>query len=168
MVRLRRLPPQELLKLYGDLLDELKRRGIVRSRNNPAADYAEDIFCNAFGWERAPKNAKGFDALSKKGTRFEIKSRRLSTDNPSRELSAIRTVDSFDFLAGILFGSSFSVYRAALIPRAIVVKRAPRVAHTNALKFLLKDDVWGEPGVIDVTAKLQSFLKKQAHKSVPK
>lgn len=31
----------ELLRCFADILDELKQRGIVRTRNNPVADYAE-------------------------------------------------------------------------------------------------------------------------------
>ena len=41
----------ELLKCFADVLDELKERGVVRTRNNPVSDYAEWL-------EAQPKSAK--------------------------------------------------------------------------------------------------------------
>jgi hypothetical protein len=46
--------------------------------------------------------------------------------------------------------------RAAIIPRKVVEERAIFVVHTNSHKFILRDDVWLEPGVRDVTAELRS------------
>jgi hypothetical protein len=44
--------------------------------------------------------------------------------------------------------------RAAVVPRALIAKRATFVDRTNSHKFFLRDDVWGLPGVRDVTAEL--------------
>ncbi len=54
--------------------------------------------------------------------RYQIKGRRITRDNPSRQLSALRDLakDNFDFLAGVLFAEDFGVIRAAIIPRAII------------------------------------------------
>ncbi len=38
---LTRLSPQELLKLYTAILDELKVRGVSRTLNNPVSEHAE-------------------------------------------------------------------------------------------------------------------------------
>jgi hypothetical protein len=77
----------------------------------------------------------------------------MTRHNKSRQLSAIRNLDGshFDVLAGILFNENYSVLRAALIPRSVVVDRANFVKHTNSHKFLLRDDVWKINGVKDVT-----------------
>lgn len=34
---------QDLLKLYSDLMEELRNRELIRSSNNPVADYAEKV-----------------------------------------------------------------------------------------------------------------------------
>jgi hypothetical protein len=155
----------QLLRDYGAILDELRRREIVRSTNNPVSDYAELLFCNAFGWRREVNSASGYDATDENGLRYQIKARRLTpTAGPSgqsRQLSAIRTLDDsasapFDFLAGLLVDANFQVIRAALVPVAVVRQRSKYVKHTNSRRFLLHDDVWNLPGVKDVTAEVRA------------
>jgi hypothetical protein len=143
----------ELLNGYGAILDELRRREIVRSANNPLSDYAEILFCKAFGWARENNSSAGHDATDAKGVRYQIKGRRLTGHNASRQLSAIRNLENnpFDFLAGVLVDESFSVIRAAIIPVAVVQSRSTHVQHTNSWRFLLRDDVWAEANVRDVT-----------------
>ena len=152
----------ELLKTYSALLDELRRRKIVRSANNPLSNYAELLFCIAFGWRQLNNSSSGCDAGDdRKGIRYQIKGRRLTTYNASRQLSAIRNLDAtpFDYLAGILVDKDFQVLRAAIIPIAVVRERSVHVPHTNSWKFLLRDDVWYLPGVRDVTLELKVAAK---------
>jgi len=148
----------ELLAGYGAIMGELRKREIVRSANGPVSDYAELLFCKAFGWKREGNSAAGYDAKDKKGVRYQIKARRLTAFNASRQLSAIRKLDDdpFDVLAGALFDEQFKVMRAALVPVKIVRARSVHVPHTNSWKFLLRDDVWEEKGVRDVTEKLRA------------
>lgn len=150
-----------LLRVYNTILLELRATGAIRSNNNPVADFAEHLFCEAFDWTLATKSTKGHDATSSDGIRFEIKARRLSNENGSRQLSAIRDLDGqhFDYLAGVLFEPDFSVYRAAIIPWKVVVDRANHVQSTNSAKFLLRDDVWEIPNVQDVTERLRQILE---------
>ncbi|MEX0645392.1 MAG: hypothetical protein WD076_08775, partial [Parvularculaceae bacterium] len=91
---------QRLLKLHAELNEELRRRGVARSSNNPVGDLAEFLFCQTFGWTQASNSETGYDA-SKEGVRFQIKGRRLHHRNASRQLSAIRNLAAghFDFLA---------------------------------------------------------------------
>jgi hypothetical protein len=58
----------ELLKAYGSILDELRRREIVRSSNSPLSDYAELLFCKAFGWKRENNSASGHDPSGRAAT----------------------------------------------------------------------------------------------------
>lgn len=83
----------ELLAGYGAIMDELRRREIVRSSNSPVSDYAELLFCKAFAWVRQNNSAVGYDAKDTKGVRYQIKARRLTRQNSSRQLSAIRKLD---------------------------------------------------------------------------
>lgn len=146
----------ELFTVFGAVLKELRARGVIRSANNPIADYAELLFEKALRLERAPKSTTGYDATDCNGAKYEIKGRRITAHNRSRQLSSIRGLDQrhFDFLAGVLFAEDFSVMRACLIPYAQVVEHSTYVGHTNSARFLLADAVWVLPGVIDVTAKL--------------
>jgi hypothetical protein len=146
-----------LLDLYVGVGNELKRRGITRSTNNPVADLGEFLCTRGLSLQLTSKSTKGHDATDGQGLRYEIKARRLTADNPSRELSAIRAFESnsFDLLAGVLFRENFTLFKACLIPRDIVARHACFVKHTNALKFLLRDELWSVPGVVDITRQLQ-------------
>jgi hypothetical protein len=138
-------------------MDELRRREVVRSSNNPASDYAELLFCRAFGWQREGNSASGHDATDNEGRRYQIKARRLTSHSASRQLSAIRKLPAqpFDALAGVLLDSSYAVLKAAIIPVQVVIERSTRVEHTNSWRFLLRDDIWRVAGVHDVTRQLR-------------
>lgn len=148
----------QLLADYASILDELRDRKIVRSSNNPLSDYAELLFCNAYDWAREGNSASGYDATDAFGMRYQIKARRITPHNRSRQLSAIRNLDKgpFDFLAGLLVDQTFQVVRAALIPVSVVRHESDHSDHTNSWKFLLRDDVWKMEGVLDVTDKVRN------------
>lgn len=148
----------ELLALHAQIIEVLRDRSVLRSANNPVGDYAETLFCQAFGWQMAAASVKGFDALDAHGTRFQIKGRRLHEANGSRQLSALRNLDSrpFDVLAGVLFNADYSVHRAALIPHRLVLSNTRDSPHTNSRLFYLRDAVWDWPEVRDVTAELKA------------
>lgn len=146
----------DLLQTYCDVMDELRRRDILRSSNNPVADYSELLFCKAFAWARKGGSSLGFDAVCSEGLRYQIKGRRLTPANPSRQLSFIRKLPDrqFDFLAGVLFHNGFKIKRAALVPHSSVEAHARYSKHASAWLFELKDEIWNEPQVIDVTEQL--------------
>ncbi|MCC6914151.1 MAG: hypothetical protein IT566_10655 [Rhodospirillaceae bacterium] len=156
---LRRKAPAALLIMHSDIMDELRRRGIVRSANNPTGDLAEYIFCKAYNWDREGNSKAGFDATCKRTKKkYQIKARRVTSRNKSRQLSAIRELDAchFDFLAGIIFNERYEVARAIIVPHSAIRGRCTYVEHTNSHKLLLHDDVWKLPGAKDVTRKLQA------------
>jgi hypothetical protein len=156
MIDLTQLTAAELLRCHADIGTELRRREIVRSENI-TGDMAEYLFCRAFGWTPATNSKAHFDAVDKDGIHYQIKGRRLTPANQSRELGAIRDIAGrhFNFLAGLLFDRSCDVIlRAAIIPQAVVMKHARPALRSNSHKFLLRDDIWDVPGVCDVTDKL--------------
>ncbi|MGH7029493.1 MAG: hypothetical protein ACREEZ_03615, partial [Stellaceae bacterium] len=130
---LQKLTANQLLVLSSDAVQELRRRGLVRSSNNPIGDYAEYLFCTAFGWKLSGKSERHADAIGDDGTRYQIKARRLGGAR-DRQLSALRNlpVGKFDSLAAVLFASNFGIARAALIPHAIVLSNATYQTHTNS------------------------------------
>lgn len=146
----------DLLLLYVAVLDRLRELGAVRSANNPVSDYSELLVARAFGLELAPKSVPGYDATAPDGTRYQVKGRRPTLANPSRQLSFIRglgapDIDPFDYLVGVLFRPDFTVLRAAQIPVAVVRENATWIAHVNGWRFILRESVWSLPGVVDVT-----------------
>lgn len=140
--------------MHTAIMEELRRRNVLRSANNPTGDLAEFLYCAAFGWQQAPNSEKGFDATGIDGTRYQIKGRRLHNRNRSRQLSAIRDLRGFDVLAAVLFDHEYRVHRAALIPATVVRDRSKYINHTNSHKFLLQDDVWDIGEVVDTTERL--------------
>jgi hypothetical protein len=151
------LTDRELLGVYGRVLDTLRSRGTTRSANNPVADYAEGLCAKALNLTLAAKVATGYDGIDPSGNKIEVKARRLTEQNASRQLSAIRGIANrhFDYLAGVLFKADFSVMKGCLIPYAIVKKHGKHNVHSNSHRFLLSDAVWFLSGVQDITEPLK-------------
>jgi hypothetical protein len=157
MITIDALSVRELLKLHSNVLEALRTRGTLRSGNNPVADYAEGLCVRAFGWRLVTKSTKGHDAIDSAGQHIEIKARRITPQNASRQMSAIRGIQDqhFALLAGVLFDADFAVTKAVLVPHAVVLANSTFVPQTNSWRFILRDSVWKEPGVVDITRELQ-------------
>src|SRR5687767_14682430 len=91
---LRRLPTAHLLALYGDVLKELRERKIVRSSNNPAADYAEMLAAKVFKLTLNTNSTAGCDGCDPAGKRYEVKCRRRTRARASTQLSPFRNLDN--------------------------------------------------------------------------
>lgn len=151
-MNLESLDTPALLRLYAEIMAEMKTRGVSRGMNNPMADYAEQIVAKYLGAEVLPQSNAGHDLVGRDGTRYEVKARRMSASPSCRQLSALRGLEDhkFDFLVGVLFNEDFTVYRAALIPWEVVKANATFVKHTNAWNFILTDHIWDLPNVEDI------------------
>lgn len=162
-------PPEDLLALYANIIDELIDQGVVRSSNNPAADYSEYLAARAFDLSLVPNANLGYDAISTDGVRYQVKARRLTRRNRSRQLGFIRglggSADPFDILVGVLFNQDFTVLRAALIPIAIIRANVARVDYVNGWRFILRESVWAMPGVLDVTDRMKAAIATAASPS---
>lgn len=154
---LSKLAAGEMLALYADLIEELRDREVLRSTNNPVADYSELLFCRAFGWHREGNSKKGYDAMCKNGLRYQIKSRRPTRRNKSRQVSALRGLDGgrFDMLAGVVYNPDFTVARAIILPHTVVLERATYVEDWG-WRFILRDELWSLPEALDVTQQLRA------------
>lgn len=143
----------ELLRCFADILDELKQRGVVRTRNNPVADYAEWLVSQRLGLLLERNSKSGYDATNTNGERFQIKSRRLDVSNKSRQLSVVRNLEAgdFDYLIGILFDREFRVKEAYKMPQGIIANYADFNVHQNGHILHLKGNVLRDPSVEDIT-----------------
>jgi len=150
----------DLFGFYDLVLEELQRRGVIRSKNNPCADYAELLVIKALGLDGERKSTKGYDASDVRRKRYEIKSRRIMPDNKSRQLSFIRGLNKenqpFDYLVGVLFNRDFSVFRACLIPVETVMQLATYRERENAWRLLLVDEIWERSEVRDLTESVRA------------
>ena len=108
---LKQCSERELLRLHAAIIDELKRRGVVRTRNSPIGDYTEWLVSTTLGLKLANYSAAGYNATDAAGTRFQIKGRWVTPDSNSRQLSAIRNLDKkdFDYLIAVIFDAAFNV-----------------------------------------------------------
>jgi hypothetical protein len=157
-------PIPELFSMYAAIADELRQRGIMRTSNNLVGDLAEYLFSQAMGWKLSDNSQCGYDAEHTEGiqrTTFQIKGRRLTPQNPSRQLGALRDLEldgSFDYLAAVLFNPDYTVQRAIILPRQQVLQASTFIERTNSHKFHLLDSAWDLPGAQDVTDRLRAVV----------
>lgn len=110
----------ELFAAYDGVIRELYDRGLVRTLNNPVADYAELLV--AYALKGKPlKTGKGHDVVAGP-MRVEVKSRRSSTTSKASHFGWIRGFEAKEFthLALVLFDPGFSVTRAHLLTHKAV------------------------------------------------
>jgi len=153
-----KLTDRQLLDLYCDLMAQLRDRGVVRSSNNPVADYAETLIAKALSAKLENNSKAGYDAVDANGARYQIKGRRLTPQNKSTQLSSMRRLETepFDYLAAVMFDSRFNVEYAALIPRSVVSALCRYVPHTNSHAFHFRKSVLDAEGVRDISAEVRS------------
>lgn len=145
-----------LLSLHSKILSLLHARGVLRTKNNPVGDYAEWRVANAFGMTLLPNSAAGADALDKDGKRVQIKARRVTPENPSRQLSVLRNYEQqdFDYLIAVIFNEQYAVTDAWQIPHAVIEKYVPHRDHVNGRVIILKGKILLDDAVTNVTSRL--------------
>jgi hypothetical protein len=146
---LKELSVIELLRLHSSVIDELRRRRIVRTKNNPIGDYTEWIVSKGMGLNLAGNSSAGYDGIDVNGTRIQIKGRRITPNNKSRQLSVIRDLDKkkFDYLAGVIFDKNYEIIDAVLIPHSVVGNYADYREHVNGHILHLKGAILCDPVV---------------------
>jgi len=144
MIDFNNLVDDELLRLYGRLMEELRQRKLVRSSNNPVSDYAEKIVCEELNLSLQGKSSKGYDAIDENtGEKYQIKARRLTRHNKSRQLGVIRNLDQklFDHLIAVIFNEFFKPVEIWRIPRETIPKYARYSSHQNGYILVLTGKV---------------------------
>jgi hypothetical protein len=150
---------QQLLEYYSQILEELRERKIVRTSNSPIGDYAEWLIANQLGLTLVPNSTPGHDAVDDStGLKFQIKGRRLTARNKSRQLGAIRNLKNheFDYLIAVLFNEQVEVVQVVKIPHAIIEKYAQYRPHVNAHILILRDNILSDPMVENLTAQFRN------------
>lgn len=147
----------DLLKMHSAVLDELKRRQIVRTGNNPTGDYTEWLVAQRLGLVLNGNSEKGYDATDTVGMRYQIKGRRLSSDTAPSQLSTIRDLEhnEFDFLIAVIFRSDWQIKCAVKVPHQTVAELADYRKHVNGHVLYVRPPLLAHPTVLDVTEMLR-------------
>lgn len=157
-LRLERMSVIELLRAHSEILDELKSKKIVRTKNNPVGGYTEWLVSNKLKLKLEPNSKKGYDATDGKGIKYEIKGRRVTSDNPSKQLSVIRNLKKkhFKYLIGVVFDENYNIMYAAKIPYDVVEAVSSYSKSQKGYVMHLRPSIFRDKRVKDITKKLTS------------
>ena len=157
-MNLREQSVKELLLLQSEVIDELKRRKVVRTKNNPIGDYTEWLVAKGLGLELATNSATGYDGIDSEGIKIQVKGRRVTPENKSRQLGAIRNLENKDFdqLAAVIFNENYEIIDALLIPHEVVGEYSKYRNHVNAHIMHLKGNILTDPRVKDIKKLISS------------
>jgi hypothetical protein len=163
--KLSKLSEVELLKLHISIIDELKARKVVRTKNNPVGDYAEWLVSNALNLQLSNNSSSGYDGIDKNGIKYQIKGRQITPENPSRQLSAIRNLQRkrFDFLIAVIFDKDFQILDAVMIPHKVVKKYATYKEYVNAHILHLQGAILRDSRVKNIRSFLAANIYKVSH-----
>jgi hypothetical protein len=135
-------------------LQALRTMGVIRTVNNPVADYGEWLVAKAFKGRLLPSSSKGIDVVSAR-MKLQVKVRWMAKGKgDSRLLGAIRCLDSatFTHVAALLLGVDFQVQEAYLIPHSVVREWAKWSKHVNAHRLHLGKGLCTDRRVKNITS----------------
>ena len=140
---------KELLRIQASVVNELQHRGVVRTKNNPLGDYTEWLVANSLQLELEANSKAGYDGTDKNGARYQIKGRRVTAKNKSRQLGVIRNYESkdFDILIAVIYNEDFNVIEAVSIPHEVISSYARFTKHANGHMLILKGAILDDPRI---------------------
>ncbi|HGG1532943.1 TPA: hypothetical protein ACJFM6_002499, partial [Escherichia coli] len=142
----------ELMQLNQLTLDELERRDVLRTRNNPVCEYTEWLVAEKMQMELAPPSTKGYDATTSEGRKIQIKSRKNNLRNKSLVLGIIRNyeLNQFDELIAVIYNHDFSIRYAISIPHELVKEYGFYNKHQNGYTLRISNLLLKDPRVTDL------------------
>ena len=147
-----------LLRLYAEILTELLRRGVVRSRNAPAGDLAEHLAAIVYQGKLAPRSAKSWDLRTADDRRLQVKGR-VITPGAAGNYSVFRSWD-FDLCVFVQFDpATYNITAAVEVPMKAVRSTARATPHVNGHRILLRDDLLALDGAVDRTVEFRQVLE---------
>ena len=141
----------ELLQTQSAVIAELRRRGVVKTKNSPIGDYTEWLVSNRLGLTVEASSRASFDAVDSEGIRYQIKGR--CSEESRVQFSAIRNLEQqgFDFVIAVIFHEDYSVRLAVKISHDAVSKLVRYQSHTNGNNLILTNKVVAQDGVEEIT-----------------
>jgi len=146
-----------LLRELAAVKRRLTALGVLRT-GGIVGEYGEWLFARAFGWRLAQPSEKSFDAIDASGVRYQIKARQDSGRGGAYQLGIMRNMgeDGWDRLAAVVFDAEFTVSRAVVLPRALVVERAVFSDHQRGHLLRVDRVMLADARCEDVTRRLQA------------
>ncbi|EJM9696711.1 hypothetical protein NPC13_004357, partial [Escherichia coli] len=110
----------------------------------------------ALGMTLLSNSSAGADAIDTDGKKVQIKARRVTSDNPSRQLSALRNYEAvdFDYLIAVIFDETYNILDAYKIPHEVIRDYARHSDHVNAHIVNLKGAILTDPRVSSIKEEL--------------
>ncbi len=123
---MRSLDERSLLKLYGKVFAEMRRREIIRSANAVPGDLGERFVQQRLGLKLVQNSVKGYDAEDNHGAKYQIKTRRITSKNRSMQLGAFRDLERqlFDYCIVVFLQEDFTPIELWRVPYKVIVKYA--------------------------------------------
>ena len=151
MKELRAMSEVELLQTQSAVIGELRRRNVVKTKNNPIGDYTEWLVCNRLRLQVGGNSQAAYDATDCQGTRYQIKGRRSEAN--SIQFSVIRKLEDhgFDFVVAVIFNEDYSVRLAVKVSYDAVSTLARYQDHVNGHILILTNKVVEQDGVADIS-----------------
>lgn len=144
------LSVEELLRLSRDAVSELRKRGVVRTGNAPAGDYAEWLVMNVTGGELAANSTKSHDVVTGE-ERLQVKCR-VVTDpakRSERQLSPFRSWDC-ESVVIVLFDERFGVRRMTRLPTEVVKAAARWQEHVRGWIVFATDELLANDAAVQM------------------
>jgi len=144
----------ELFALYRSILRELRRRGVVRTENAPAGDYAEFLVATALAGSLAANSEKSYDVIAE-GRRLQVKCRVVSDRSRvgQPQLSPFRSFDFDDAIIVLLSDEDYSVRQATRVPVELIRATARFSGHVNGHIVHARPSLLNSPGTEDLTGR---------------
>lgn len=98
---------------------ELAAREVIRTNNNPLGDIAELVVAAHYGGERGSFSQAGWDVLTPRGEKVQVKSLREVPGKRRTNFSPISDSD-YDFVVLVIFNEDFRVTLGLRLDRSLV------------------------------------------------
>lgn len=149
------LPTRELFRFYRRILRELTDRGVIRTMNAPAGDYAEHLVAALTHGELADNSEKSWDVQTD-SERLQVKCRVIDpAKSKGRQLSPFRTWE-FDRAVIVLFDEDYDIYRCAALPMAVLKEHSSYREHVNGYVVRATEALLAHPEAEDLTDALRT------------
>ena len=119
----------DLLRLWAGSTTELKRRGVIQTRNM-VGEIAEAVAHTYLGGQRGSFNQAGWDIRTDGGERIQVKGIWRTVDRKRSNTSAIRD-QNYDTVLIIEFDDYFEQAKGFMFSREVVEELLPVSAHVN-------------------------------------
>lgn len=149
-VDLTALGVRDLLKLDAAVIEELRRRELVRTNNKPLGDIAEAVVYEARGGILEPNSTRSHDITAPDGQRIQVKAMGPRSAG-TQTFSVFRSTD-FTTAVFLIFDVDFNLTEAREVTAADI-EQTRIIAHTNGRASTLQ---WVRTVGTDVTAEMQT------------